>query len=133
MTTRLTLGSRLSVPQCCAHFILTLLLAVMISACGGGGSTPVTSIQVGSGSATLSWTPPMLNSDGSPLTDLASYKIYYGNESGNYHTSIQIDNPGMAIYVVEYLTPNTYYFVMTSINNNGIESDFSNEASTQIL
>jgi len=58
----------------------------------------------------------MQNTDGSPLTDLTGYKIYYGNESGNYQASIQIDNPGIAIYVVENLTPNTYYFVLTVIN-----------------
>jgi len=38
----------------------------------------------------------------------------FGNESGNYQTSIQIDNLGKAIYVVENLTPNTYYFVSTA-------------------
>ena len=93
----------------------------------------VTVNQVGLGSATLSWTPPTQNSDGSPLTDLTGYKIYYGNESGNYQTSIQIDNPGIAIYVVEYLTPNTYYFVLTAINSSGVESRFSNEVSRQVL
>ena len=124
---------KMSVPQWRPHFVLTLLLAVIISACGGGGGGSVTVNQVGLGSATLSWTPPTQNSDGSPLTDLAGYKIYYGNESGNYHTSIQIDNPGIAIYVVEYLTPNTYYFVLTAINSSGVESNFSNEASKQVL
>jgi len=76
--------------------------------------------------------PPTLNTDGSPLTDLASYKIYYGNESGKYQTSIEINNNGMTIYVVEYLTSNTYYFVMTAINSSGVESDFSGEASIQV-
>ena len=74
----------------------------------------------------------MQNSDGSPLTDLAGYKIYYGNESGYYHTSIQIDNPGVVIYVVENLTPGTYYFVSTAINSSGLESRFSNEVSKRI-
>ena len=91
-------------------------------------SFSVTVNQVGLGSATLSWTPPTQNSDGSPLTDLAGYKIYYGNESGNYQTSIQIDNPGIATYVVENLTPNTYYFVSTAFNFDAVESAFSNEA-----
>ena len=125
--------SRLSVPQWRPHFVLTLLLAVIICACGGGGDRSVTVNQFGLGSATLSWTPPTQNTDGSPLTDLSGYKIYYGNESGNYQTSIQIDNPGIAIYVVEYLTPNTYYFVLTAINSNGVESRFSNEVSKQVL
>ncbi len=124
---------KMSVPQCRPHFVLTLLLAVIISACGDGGGGSVTVNQVGLGSPTLSWTPPTQNSDGSWLTDLAGYKIYYGNESGNYHTSIQIDNPGIASYFVEYLTPNTYYFVITAINSSGVESNFSNEASIQVL
>ncbi len=88
----------------------------------------VTVNQVGLGSATLSWTPPTQNSDGSPLTDRAGYRIYYGNEPGNHQTFIQIDNPGITIYVVENLTPNTYYFVSTAFNSNGVESPFSNEA-----
>ncbi len=75
----------------------------------------------------------MQNTDSSPLTDLAGYKIYYGSESDNYQTSIQIDNPGIAIYVVEYLTPNTYYFVLTTINSSGVESQFSNEVSNLVL
>ncbi len=106
---------------------------MIISACGGGGGGSVTVNQIGLGSATLSWTPPTQNSDGSPLTDLTGYKIYYGNESGNYQRSIQIDNPGIAIYVVENLTPNTYYFVLTAINSSGVESRFSNEVSRQVL
>jgi hypothetical protein len=31
-----------------------------------------------SGQATLSWDPPTTNVDGTPLTDLAGYKVYYG-------------------------------------------------------
>ena len=134
MKTSPVYSGQLSVSQWRPHFVLTLLLAVSISACGGGGGGgSVTVNQVGFGSATLSWTPPTQNTDGSPLTDLASYKIYYGNESGNYQTTIQIDNPGITIYVVENLTPNTYYFVMTAINSSGVESGFSNEASEQVL
>jgi len=134
MKTTVAYPSRLRVPQWRSHFFLALLLAVIISACGGGGGGggSLTVNQVGLGSATLSWTPPTQNTDGSPLTDLAGYKIYYGNEPGNYQTTIQIDNPGITIYVVEHLTPNTYYFVSTAINSSGVESDFSNEASKQV-
>ena len=124
--------SRLRMPQWRPHFVLTLLLAVIISACVSCRES-LTVNQVGIGSTTLSWTPPTQNSDGSPLTDLAGYKIYYGNESGNYHTSIHIDNPGIAIYVVENLTPNIYYFVLTAINSSGVERQFSNEVSKLVL
>jgi hypothetical protein len=88
----------------------------------------VTVTQVALGSATLSWTPPTQNEDGTTLTDLAGYKIYYGDEPGNYQTTIQIDNPGVVTYVVENLTPDTYYFVATAFNAQGVESGFSGEA-----
>ena len=135
MKTSLAYPSRLSVPQWHPHFVLALLLAVIISACGGGGGGggSLTVNHVGFGSATLSWTPPTQNTDGSPLTDLAAYKGYYGNQSGNYQMTIQIDNPGITIYVVENLPPNTYYLVLTAINSSGVESDFSNETSKQVL
>lgn len=89
--------------------------------------------QVGIGSATLSWMPPTQNSDGSPLTDLAGYKIYYGVESGNYPMIIQVDNPGITLFVIDNLTPNTYYFVITAFSRINNESDFSNEVSKQVL
>ncbi len=88
--------------------------------------------QVANGSATLTWTAPMLNSDGTALTDLASYRIYYGFSAGSYPNAINIDNPGVTSYVVENLPPATYYFVTTSVNSSGIESAFSNVASTSV-
>jgi hypothetical protein len=77
------------------------------------------------GSVTLSWTPPTLNSDGSALTDLTAYKFYYGLSEGNYPNEIRVNNPGIATYVIEDLTPNTYYFVVTVFNSANIESVFS--------
>jgi hypothetical protein len=125
-------SGQLSVLQWRPHFLLCLLLAVIISACVSCGESATVN-QVGIGSTTLSWTPPTQNLDGSPLTDLAGYKMYYGNEPGNYHTSIRIDNPGITIYVVENLTPNIYYFVLTAINSSGVESQISNEVSKLVL
>ncbi|MGI9203437.1 MAG: putative Ig domain-containing protein [Woeseiaceae bacterium] len=88
--------------------------------------------QVANGSTTLTWTAPTLNSDGSPLTDLASYRIYYGFSEGSYPNQISVDNPGVTSYVVENLAPATYFFVTTSVNSSGVESAFSNVASTSV-
>ncbi|MEX2123330.1 MAG: putative Ig domain-containing protein [Woeseia sp.] len=85
----------------------------------------VTVNQVALGSADISWAPPTRNSDGSTLTDLTAYKIYYGTTRGNYTEEIQIDNPGLTTYVLDNLSPDTYYFVATAINSKGVESDFS--------
>ena len=81
--------------------------------------------QVGTISTTLSWTPPTQNEDGSPLMDLAGYKIYWGTVRGQYTHSATIDNPGISSYVVENLTPGTYEFAGTSFNQDGVESDYS--------
>ena len=92
----------------------------------------VSVIQVGTVSTTLSWTPPTENEDGTPLMDLAGYKLYWGTRSGIYDNSVTIDNPGLTTYVVENLAPGTYEFVATAYNTSGIESDYSNLA-TKVL
>ena len=108
-----------------AGFLLTLNYG-----CGGSGSGDTSSAALpspgsSSGTVTLSWTPPTQNVDGSYLTDLAGYNIYYGLTEGQYSQRINIDNPGIATYVVTNLSPNTYYFVATSFNTSGVESPYS--------
>ena len=81
--------------------------------------------------ATLTWTPPTQNTDGSALTDLAGYRIYYGTASGTYTLGpIDVADPTAVEYVVTGLNNDTtYYFVATSYNSAGTESAYSNEAS----
>jgi hypothetical protein len=94
----------------------------------------VSAVTVSTGSATLSWLPPTENTDGSVLTDLAGYKIYYGTSVGNYTSVITINNPGVATYVVDNLPGgNTYYFVITSVTTGGLESGYSTVGSKLIL
>ena len=96
---------------------------------------PAFSIQVqqaAMGTATVSWAPPTSRTDGTPLTDLAGYRVYYGTSSGTYPNKVQIDNPGVTTYVVENLAPATYYFVTTAFDATGAESDYSNVASKTI-
>jgi hypothetical protein len=84
------------------------------------------------GSATLSWVPPTQNTDGSTLTNLAGYKVYWGTTQGTYPNSVTLNNPGLASYVVGNLAPGTYFFVVTSVNTTGSESVRSNAASKTI-
>ena len=90
-------------------------------------------VQNADGSITLSWTAPAQNEDGTALTDLAAYKFYYGTSPGSYSNQVQVDNPGLATYVIGNLTPATYYVVATAVNAVGVESQFSNEAIKQVL
>ncbi len=84
------------------------------------------------GSVTLTWTPPTQNTDGSPLTDLAGYRIYWGTGGGVYPQSVTINNPGVSSYVVENLPPGDYEFVATALNSVGVESGFSNTATRTV-
>jgi hypothetical protein len=85
------------------------------------------SIDVGpvTGSATLTWTAPTQNEDGTALTDLAGYKIYWGTTSGNYSNSVTINDRDATSYVVDNLPSGTYEFVATSFNTSGVESRYS--------
>lgn len=83
------------------------------------------------GDATLSWDPPVTNTDGSPLTDLAGYKLYYGTTSGNYSNNIDAGN--ITTYQINNLTDGlTYYFAAAAYDTSGNESSFSNEVSKTI-
>jgi hypothetical protein len=92
----------------------------------------ITVQQVASGSATLSWSAPTLRTDGTPLSNLAGYRIHYGNAAGEYSKKVTINSAGVTTYVVENLGPGTWYFVTTAFDSTGAESDYSNVASKTI-
>lgn len=111
---------------------------IVISVTDGKGTTslPAFSITVAqaqtTGAATLGWTPPTENTDGTPLTDLAGYRIYYGTSSSNLDRSVVVANPGLTSYVVENLTPGTWYFSVRAYTSAGVESTNSNVESKAI-
>jgi hypothetical protein len=93
----------------------------------------ITVTAIATGTATLSWTAPTQNEDGSPLTDLAGYRVYWGTSSRNYSNSVTLNNPGLTTYVVEnLLAGRTYFFATTAGNGDGVYSDYSAEASKAI-
>lgn len=79
-----------------------------------------------SGTATLSWTPPTRNTDGSALSNLAGYRIHYGQSAGELSQTIQIANTGARSYTVTGLTAGTWHFAVRAYNSAGGESDPSN-------
>jgi hypothetical protein len=78
---------------------------------------------------TLTWTAPTQNTDGTPLTNLAGFRVYWGTQRGAYPISASVPSPDVTTYIVSGLTPGVrYYFVATARNASGVESAFSNEA-----
>jgi hypothetical protein len=84
------------------------------------------------GAATITWVPPTQNTNGTTLTNLAGYKVYWGTAPGNYSSSAAINSAGITSYVIQNLTPSTYYFAVTAVTSTGIESTFSNMASKTV-
>lgn len=83
------------------------------------------------GQATLSWTAPTTNVDGTPLTDLAGYKVYYGTSSRGYTTVLNVNN--VTTYILTSLTDGTtYFFAATAYDTTNNESAYSNEVSKLI-
>jgi hypothetical protein len=87
----------------------------------------------------LEWEAPSTNVDGTQLTDLAKYRVYYGTGSGvcagaSYQevaSAIPNPVPGTLVsYSLSGLTTGTTYFVQVSaIDGSGNESACSNEVS----
>ena len=110
---------------------------IVISVSDGALTSPlpafnVTVQAVAVGSATLSWTPPTQNTDGSALTDLAGFKIYWGTSQANLPNVVTVNNPGITSYLVENLVAGTYFFAATAFDASGNESTRSNVASKTI-
>ena len=85
-----------------------------------------------SGTADVSWTPPTTNTDGSTLTNLAGYNIYYGTSPNALNQQVQVSNVGVTNYVISGLTTGTWYFAVTAYSSAGTESSLSNVASKTI-
>ncbi len=86
----------------------------------------------GSGSATIAWTAPTKNTDGTNLTNLASYKVLYGTSSTSFSNTKLVDDPTSTKVTITSLTPATWYFTVHSVTTTGVESSNSNVASKSV-
>jgi hypothetical protein len=84
------------------------------------------------GTASLSWSPPTHNPDGSPLKDAAGYVIRYGSQLGALNTQISIGSANTTSAVIEKLTKGTWYFEIATINTAGVLSQFTSAVSAVI-
>lgn len=100
---------------------------------GGSTTTPTPPPTTDSSSAvTLAWVAPTENSNGTPITDLAGYKIHYGTASEDYTQVVSVANPSLSRYVLDSLPSGTYYFAITAYNSQGIESPLSGEITAKL-
>jgi hypothetical protein len=84
------------------------------------------------GTATLSWTAPTHDTNGTPITNLAGYNLHYGKTSTTMTSVIAVNDPASASYVIRNLAPGTWYFAVVAYNTQAMESTFSNVVSKTI-
>ena len=114
-----------------------LLITAQLGACGGGGgsnsaeslldSPPPLVSKVPASSTTLSWTAPVARSDKSALSlaDIGGYRVYYGTVEGEYPYRIDVTDGTAVEVVINELPTGTYYFVVTTYDTEGRESEYS--------
>ena len=73
------------------------------------------------GTATLAW-------DHSTATNVVTYRIYYGPRSGVYTNMVEVGYVTTAT-VSNLVEGAAYYFAATAVSAEGLESEYSNEAS----
>jgi fibronectin type 3 domain-containing protein len=104
-------------------FCLSALFAAIIVILG-----PLSLLKAEAAQETLAWDPPTVYNDGTPVTDLAGYKLYTGNASRSYQQSVDVGN--LTSYTLGALSDGaTYYFAVTAYDTAGVESAYSNELS----
>jgi hypothetical protein len=106
---------------------------ILISVSDGTVSTPLPafSIQVtapaATGTATLSWTAPTANTDGSALaaSSLAGYRVYHGTTASALNDVYTVAGASTSTYMVSQLASGTHFFAVSAVTVTGLESDLS--------
>jgi hypothetical protein len=86
----------------------------------------------GSGSATVAWTAPTKNTDGTTLTNLAAFRVYYGTNTSSLTRVKEVNDISSSSTTVSSLSPATWYFKVRAVNANQVESADSNVSSKVI-
>ena len=113
-----------------ARRILASFILAWMTGCGDVGSvatTPTTGSTAGV--ASLSWTAPTDNADGTtPLTDLLGFRIYYaGTTPVTKANGQRLDVGNVTAYTLNGLAPGPYYFSVTAYDADRNESAFATE------
>lgn len=126
--------------------LVIALAASMIVGCSGGNTsspeiptapsptptptpTPVPPPTPQTYVAKVSWDPVTTKTDGSILSDLAGYRVYYSPKSCNDSMAEHVSVPGTITAVTINVTSGTWYFCATAVDAAGLESAFSDEVS----
>jgi hypothetical protein len=84
------------------------------------------------GEATLSWSKPTDNTNGTPLTNLAGYVVRYGTNPAALTSQISVASANTTDVEINNLSPGNWYFEVASVNTANMESEFSSAVSKTV-
>jgi hypothetical protein len=84
------------------------------------------------GIASVSWTAPAQNTDGSPLTDLAGFIVRYGTDAAALSSLISVISPNATGAQIENLGPGNWYFEVAAITTANVVGLYSPTVSETI-
>ena len=107
-------------------YLLALILIFPLMSCSGGDGGDLGSDLA---SPKLSWAAPSEREDNSglSLSEIAGYRIYYGTESGNYQSQIDVNDGSAVDAQISGLPSGKYYIALTTVDVDGRESAYSSE------
>lgn len=126
-------------------WIAAFILGLLLTGCGGGGSSESAGTQTGSGganssperSAVLSWSAPLtrVNGESIPMGELDKYVIRYGQDANELSEEVVVTNAQAEAemsYEVSGLDVGTWYFTIQVQDTNGLISEPSDVVSKSI-
>ncbi len=107
---------------------LPLLLPLFLAACGGGGApsalidaSPPARASDGTFALNVNWTVPALNVNGTPLTDIASWRVTYGVSPTSMINVLSVPASQTSIQI-QGLAAGTYFVGVETVNSQGERS-----------
>lgn len=101
---------------------LTWLLRAALVACMCASPASFADTTLANQPFTLSWTPPVQNDDGTPLTDLVGYYIYVG-DSPEGLLPVWFVGADQSSVLLSYASTGDYFFAVSAVNADGVESE----------
>jgi len=105
------------------EWVSTSTFSITVKAGSGSSNT---------GTATLDWSAPTQNTNGTALTDLAGYHLHYGTSASNLSASVQIPSAAVRTYTLKNLAPATYYFAIAAYTRTGLQGALSRVVSKTV-
>jgi hypothetical protein len=123
-----TLTGQLSGTPTTAHAGSFANIVISVSDGTAKATLPAFSIAVtqpSTNAASLSWSAPTQNTDGSELSDLAGFTVVYGTSESALDQTVRIDNATASTWSMDSFPSGTYYFAVKAFTAGGAESSLS--------